>query len=183
MWGEDCAYPSSVGGRTWGGPKPETAQDAADDGNKNFMDKAKAAFDKGVWQTYASLHARYKVVDPESLKGGTTVVQAKPGKTTLRMAYFFSGIQRKASIAEQLKKRCEKEGIGLVVFEIDVVIGGSQHDQLDRESQDQWLARLEDGDFDVIMLSPPCGSWSRSNWATDDGPKPCRDRKNPWGIS
>ena len=78
--------------------------------------------------------------------------------TTLRVAYFFSGIQKKASIAEQLKARCEKEGIGLTVFEIDVMIGGSSHDLLDRESQDQWLARLGDGEFDVIILSPPCGS-------------------------
>lgn len=32
------------------------------------------------------------------------------------------------------------------------------------------------------MFSPPCGTWSRANWANDDGPKPCRNRRHPWGI-
>ena len=81
-----------------------------------------------------------------------------------------------------LKRRCEKHGMGLVVFEIDILVGGAEHDLLDREAQDLWLSRLEDGDFDVIMLSPPCGSWARANWANDDGPKPCRNRAHPWGI-
>ena len=91
-------------------------------------------------------------------------------------------MKRKASIAEHLKKMCKKSGFGLTVFEIDVLIGGSQHDLLDREAQNMWLARLEAGDFDVVMLSPPCGTWSRANWANNDGPKPCRNRRHPWGI-
>ena len=71
---------------------------------------------------------------------------------------------------------------GVVEIEVDVLVGGSEHDLLDKESQDNWIARLEDGDFDCILLSPPCGSWSRANWANDDGPKPCRNRQWPWGI-
>ena len=70
----------------------------------------------------------------------------------------------------------------MVVHEVDVLVGGSEHDLLDGPSQDKWLARLEDGEFDCIMLSPPCGTWSRASWANDDGPKPCRNRKYPWGI-
>ena len=114
-WGKDCAYPfelSPARDGDWGGPKPERVQDAKLDSAENFADKAQAAFDNGVWQTDASHHARHKVVDPESLKGGTTVLLAKSRMTTLRVAYFFSGIQKKASIAEQLMARCEKEDIG-----------------------------------------------------------------------
>jgi hypothetical protein len=85
-------------------------------------------------------------------------------------------------VAEELKLLCKKDGLGLTVFEVDVLIGGSEHDLLDREKQDQRLARLEDGDFDCIMLSPPCGAWSRANWVNDDGPKPCRNRDYPWGF-
>ena len=81
-----------------------------------------------------------------------------------------------------MKILCKQDGLGLTVFEVDVLIGGSEHDLLDREKQDQWLARLEDGDFDCVMLSPPCGTWSRANWANDNGPKPCRNRAHPWGI-
>ena len=45
-----------------------------------------------------------------------------------------------------------------------------------------WLARVAQGDFDFVILSPPCGSWSRANWADDKWPQPCRDRANPWGF-
>ena len=143
---------------------------------RNGASDAKAAYDRGAWVTDASLHARHKQVDPALLEGGTSLLEAKPGKRTLRLAYFFAGIKRKASVAEELKLLCKKDGLGLTVFEVDVLIGGSEHDLLDREKQDQWLARLEDGDFDCIVLSPPCGTWSRANWANDDGPKPCRNR-------
>ena len=94
----------------------------------------------------------HRKVDPESLKGGTTVVEPKEGKPVLRMAYFFSGVKRKASIAEHLRKMCEKSGFGLTVFEIDVLVGGSEHNLLDREAQNTWLARLESGDFDCVMF-------------------------------
>ena len=95
---------------------------------------------------------------------------------------FFAGVKHKASVAEELEKLCAKEDMGLVIYEVDVLIGGSEHDLLDRVKQDAWLARIEDVDFDVILLSPPCGTWSRANWADDDCPKPCRNRKHPWGI-
>ena len=99
-----------------------------------FTKEAKAAYDKGSWQTDASLHARHKKVDPSTLEGGTTLLTARPGERTLRMAYFFAGVKRKASVAEELKKLCAKQGLGLVIFEVDVLIGGSEHDLLNREA-------------------------------------------------
>ena len=91
----------------------------------NLVNEAKAAYEDGVWQTDASRHAKHRKVDPASIEGGTTVLQARPGKATLKMAYFFSGVKRKASIAEQLKTRCAKQGLGHVIFEIDVLVGVS----------------------------------------------------------
>ena len=70
------------------------------------------------------------------------MIEARPGKATLKMAYFFSGVKRKASIAEQLKRICAKQGLGLIIFEIGVLVGGKEHDLLNRESQDKWLARV-----------------------------------------
>ena len=75
-------------------------------------------------------------------------------------AYFFAGVKRKASVAEELKKLCAKDGLGLVIFEVDVLIGGSEHDLLDKDKQEMWIQRIENGDFDVVMLSPPCGTWN-----------------------
>ena len=53
---------------------------------------------------------------------------------------------------------------------------------MDRDRQEEWLARVEAGEFDFILNSPPCGSWSRANWANLRGPAPCRNRRNPWGF-
>ena len=168
-------------GRIYDPPKPEQVSELVNEEVDHFITNAKAAYDRGVWQTDTSHHARNKTVDPESLKGGTTVVEAKDGKKTLKMAYFFAGVKRKASVGEELRELCTKEGYGLQIFEVDVLIGGSEHDLLDKSTQEDWLGRLEDCEFDCILVSPPCGSWSRANWANNDGPKPCRNRKFPMG--
>ena len=154
--------------------KPETAENCRNEQADEFFHKAKAAYDNGVWQTDASTHARKMDVDKSEVEDGTTLLEPKPGMRTLKLAYFFSGVKRKASIAEELKALCRKDGFGLIVYEVDVLVGGRQHDLLDQEAQEDWLLRLEDGEFDCIILSPPCGSWSRFNWANDDGPQPCR---------
>ena len=53
---------------------------------------------------------------------------------------------------------------------------------MDPTSQDAWMTRVESVEFDCCVYSPPCGTWSRANWANDDGPQPCRNRPHPWGI-
>ena len=68
-------------------------------------------------------------------------------------------------------------------FYVDIHVGGSAHDVLDGENQEDYIARILAGKFDVIILSPPCGSWSRANWANNEGPPPCKDRFRPWGSA
>ena len=103
----------------------------------NLMTEAKAAYEDGIWQTDASRHAKHRKVSLSTIEGGTTVLEARPGKATLKMAYFFLGVERKASIAEQFQRRCAKQGLGLIIFEIDVLVGGEEHDLFNRESQDK----------------------------------------------
>ena len=136
-------------------PRPETAKDAKDDAAKGFMYQADRAFQDGAWQIDGSRHTIGMSVDKDELSKGTMLVTPRDNKPTLRVAYFFSGVTRKASIADELRKLCERDGFGLQVFEIDVLVGGSEHDLLDRTAQDAWLARLEAGEFDCIILSPP----------------------------
>ena len=111
----------------------------------------------GAWQTDSSRHTVGPQVNGDEYQDGTLLVAPREGRTTLRVCYLFSGVQRKASIGNHLKKLCETEGIGLVLFEVDILVGGSGHDLLDKASQDKWMARIESGDFDVVILSPPCG--------------------------
>ena len=104
-------------------PRPETALDAKRDAAKGFMYQANRAFQDGVWQTDGSRHTIGMSIDKDELGKGTMIVTAKPGKPTLRVAYFFSGVTRKASIADELRKLCERDGFGLQVFEIDCSSG------------------------------------------------------------
>ena len=115
-------------------------------------------------------------------RGATVVVPAPEGAATLRVAYFFSGAKRKGSVADCLKKLCVACGAGLHMEEIDIMVGGSSHDLLNQEAQEEYLGRMEGGEFDFVLFSPPCGTWSRANWANNNGPSPCRDRRNPWGL-
>ena len=106
-------------------PRPETAPEATED----------AARINGVWQTDSSQHTAARQVTgvhPESLP---VKVTPREGRATLHVCYLFSGVSRKASIAQYLSKMCAAEGIGLVVEEIDVHIGGNAHDLLSKEAQ------------------------------------------------
>ena len=103
----------------------------------------------------------------------SVVLEAPEGRPTLRVAYFFSGAQRKASIAEELKQHCKAANVGLRVEEVDMMVGGSEHNLLDYKAQERYLARIAGGEFDFAMFSPPCGTWSRANWANAYGPAPC----------
>ena len=58
--------------------------------------------------------------------------------------------------------------------------GGENHDLTKPEIQDKWIDRVENGDFDIVIHSPPCGSWSRANYANNLPPKPCRSQRHPW---
>ena len=105
-------------------------------------------------------------------QGGTLIDQAVSGKPTLKVAFFFSGVKRKASIGNALKLLCEKAGFCLVMHEVDILVGGDRHDLTDKPMQDSWIVRVEEGDLDCGIYSPPCGSWSQADWADDTGPQP-----------
>ena len=76
-------------------------------------------------ETEPSHYARHKQGDPDSIKDGTTLLEAQPGQRTSRLAHFSSGVKRKASFAEQLRQRRLQLGMGLVVHKINVFVGTS----------------------------------------------------------
>ena len=46
---------------------------------------------------------------------------------------------------------CKAEGIGLEIEEVDIHIGGKAHDLLDKGAQEHLLARIDSGDFDLVI--------------------------------
>ena len=152
------------------------------DDHLHLIDEDNTALVDGVWQSDGSRHCSAGQVKGKDVSGGTLILPARTGQRTFTIAYFFSGIKRKASIGNSLRKLCMAHGFGLVVHEVDILVGGSEHDLMDPSAQDTWMGRVEAGEFDCCIYSPPCGTWSRANWANDDGPQPCRNRAHPWGI-
>ena len=102
------------------------------------------------------------IVTEEGRSKGILRFPPRDGGPTLRVAYLFSGVSRKASIASELKHLCMQSGTGLNVEEIDIYNGGSAMDLLDANIQSELEARIKDAQFDVVIISPPCSTWSRA---------------------
>ena len=77
-------------------PRPEAPSEARTDAAKDFMHKADAAYQNCVWMPDGSRHSIGMSVDKDALAEGTMPIEPKDGRTTLRIAYFFSGVTRKA---------------------------------------------------------------------------------------
>ena len=63
----------------------------------------------------------------------------------MKVTYFFCGIQRKSSVANSLAKLCRDAGFVLLVHEIDILIGGKEHDLMDTETQQLLIDRIAQG--------------------------------------
>ena len=62
------------------------------------------------------------------------------------------------------------------------MVGGKAHDLLSKTIQDEYITRIESGEYDICIYSPPCATWSRAQWANTEAPLPCRDKDHPWGF-
>ena len=113
----------------------------------------------------------------------TVRIPPQEGRRSINVLYLFSCVECRASIADFLMALCEKEGVGMNFFDLDIHVGGSAHDLLDGEKQEDYIAHIPAGKFDVIILCPPRGSWSIANWANNKDPPPCRERFQPWGFA
>ena len=136
----------------------------------------------GAWRTDMSRHTVSGQMNEGARSDGKLLVPPRDGNPTLSVAYFFSGVQHKASVANSLAQLCRDSGFGLVFHEVDILVGGSDHDLMDIESQQAWLDRVEKGELFMTILSPPCGTWSRANYSSKPGPQPCRSKRYPWGF-
>ena len=45
-----------------------------------------------------------------------------------------------------------------------------------------YLDRVAAKEFDVVLLSPPCATFSRATWANFKGPRPVRSYEHPRGL-
>ena len=84
-------------------------------------------------------------------------------------------------MAEVLKQWAVHAEFVLEVEEWDIANGPDQ-DLLRDDVQQKILASILKGTYVAILMSPPCGTWSRALWANQFGPRPLRAANHPWGF-
>lgn len=95
--------------------------------------------------------------------------------------YLFAGEDRKTSVASFLKEKAKSGKFHIKVEEVDI----SRRDEDDlshSNKQEEILRRIEAGEFDAVICTPPCSTWSRVRAANLRGPPPIRDKNYPWGY-
>ena len=99
------------------------------------------------------------------------------------MLYLFSGIQRDGDIAWHLREFSKIHDFQLEIDEWDVRREPSS-DLSSAQSWDHILHKIRAEHYDVVMLSPPCGSYSRARHRSlgKGGPVPLRSSMYPWGF-
>ena len=101
----------------------------------------------------------------------------------MNVLYLFAGAPRRADINSFLHEYSKAQNFSLHVREVD--IERSETDDLSRDQLwDEIFAEIKDGKYDVLIMSPPCGTWSRVRfqWQLHPGPRPQRNKSWPWGF-
>jgi hypothetical protein len=102
-------------------------------------------------------------------------------RNVLRVLYLYAGIERKASMgAAILELIMQHEHLEL--DEVDILRGGKEHDMLSNTITDEFGRRIDLGEFDVVLASPPCCTFTRVQFANRRGPLPVRSRQYPRGL-
>ncbi len=99
-----------------------------------------------------------------------------------RVLYLFSGRRRQHSVAHFLHEWSQANTEFVVEVEEWDIANGISYDLLPLEVQQRLIDRIAEGQCAAILMSPPCGTWSRAPWANADGPRPLRSCLEPWGF-
>eukprot|EP00435_Cladocopium_sp_Y103_P022226 s207_g5.t1 len=94
--------------------------------------------------------------------------------------YFFSGKSRQSSVKNYLEA-LNTEALHFEVTEVDIV-HGKGHDLSVPSVRDDWLDKIKRGMFEVVLVTPPCSTFTRVRMANLRGPPPIRSRTYPWGF-
>ena len=108
------------------------------------------------------------------------------GGRPLRFLYLFAGGHRQSAVKDFLEAAVRASSgepfAGVEASEIDVLRDPVEHDLLSPDRQEDFRKRVEDGEFDFVMVTPPCNTFSRARMANQAGPPVLRNRTYPWGF-
>ena len=95
------------------------------------------------------------------------------------MLYLFSGKPRPGDMTECLHHQAG--GYKLRITCVDIQ-RKPRIDLAKTTERQKLLARIRAQEFDAILLSPPCSTFSRAPWANFKGPRPVRSAAKPRGL-
>ena len=100
----------------------------------------------------------------------------------LKVMYLFAGKRRHSDIGSFLRKAEEQGLIRLELRELDIE-RSSEHDLTDDALWDSLFALLREGNW-ILIVSPPCNSFSRARfqYRLHPGPRPLRSKTWPRGF-
>ena len=94
----------------------------------------------------------------------------------VRVLYLFAGEHRQADMGSAFRRWADEwPHVEVSITELDILRGGSAHDLLAPELQQEILNNIESGKFEIVLATPPCSTYSRATFTRDSGPKPTRD--------
>ncbi|CAE7747989.1 unnamed protein product, partial [Symbiodinium sp. KB8] len=91
-----------------------------------------------------------------------------PSTRPLRVLYLFSGTPRKLDMAACLQQLATSWTLELKTECVDVK-RSAKHDLSLPKVRQSYLDRIAAKEFDAVLLSPPCSSFSRATWANFRG--------------
>ena len=101
---------------------------------------------------------------------------------TIRVLYIFSGKSRKGSVSHWCSKLAKLRSKAVQVEMIDIKV--KPHIDLTKKSnRDKLLEKMKQKRYDVLILSPPCSTFSRAPWSNRKGPRPVRSFVKPRGLA
>ena len=111
-------------------------------------------------------------------------------KLVFRVLYLFAGPKRRADFSGVLQAMLREwalvdpwwAGVEVQVEEVDILRDKERGNLLHAASQEKWLSEIDNGDFDLLITTPPCGGFSRLLFAGRPGPKALRNREHPRGF-
>jgi hypothetical protein len=89
--------------------------------------------------------------------------QAQLLRKTLRTLYVFAGVQRKADLRFFLEVLQGPGGFVLFMKEVDL-LRGSDQDVADEDFWDALMKEMDSGEFDLLVITPPCNTHSRARF-------------------
>ena len=98
------------------------------------------------------------------------------------MLYLFAGAKRKGSVKTYLTRLSKRAEVDLIMEEIDVLRGGRRHNALRLATRQRILKDAVGGQYDAVLASPPCCTFSRARHAGGRGPTPLRSSRYPRGF-